>query len=283
MLVITTVAGVRARRQELWRQGLRVAFVPTMGALHEGHLALVRRGRELADEVWASVFVNPTQFGPGEDFERYPRNLERDVELLSREGAALVFAPSVKEMYPHPPEVRISLPTLSQHLCGAHRPGHFSGVALVVAKLFNIVQPEVALFGAKDFQQAVIIQRLVEDLNFPVRIEVIPTVREADGLAMSSRNAYLQEGERRQAQALWQALQAGREAVLGGERSGRELEKVMLNALRRHQGVYPQYVAAVDPHTLEPVDRVADRVLLAIAALVGTTRLIDNLVVEVPR
>lgn len=283
MLVVTTVAGVRARRQELSRQGLRVAFVPTMGALHEGHLALVRRGKELADEVWASVFVNPTQFGPGEDFERYPRNLERDVELLTREGAALVFAPSVKEMYPRPPEVHISLPNLSRHLCGAHRPGHFAGVALVVAKLFNIVQPEVALFGAKDFQQAVIIRRLVEDLNVPVRIEVVPTVREADGLAMSSRNAYLSDSERQQALALWRALLAAREAVATGERRGTALEQAMLQVLRQHPGVRPQYVAAVDPDTLQPVAQVKDRVLLAIAAFVGTTRLIDNLLVEVPQ
>lgn len=282
MLVLTTIAGVRARRQELWRQGLRVAFVPTMGALHEGHLTLVRRGKELADEVWASVFVNPTQFGPGEDFERYPRNLERDVELLAREGVALVFAPSVKEMYPQAPEVTVSLPALSAHLCGAHRPGHFSGVALVVAKLFNIVQPEVALFGAKDFQQAVIIRRLVEELNFPVRIEVVPTVREADGLAMSSRNTYLSPSEREQALALWRALSAAADAVRAGTRSGRELEALMLEVLRHHPAVRPQYVAAVDPETLEPVDTASGKVLLAVAAYVGTTRLIDNLVVEAP-
>ncbi len=283
MLVVTTIAGVRARRQELWRQGKTVAFVPTMGALHEGHLSLVRRGRELADEVWASVFVNPTQFGPGEDFERYPRHLDQDVALLTKEGAALVFAPSVKEMYPRPPEVQVTLPRLAPHLCGAHRPGHFSGVALVVAKLFNIVQPEVALFGAKDFQQAVIIRRLVEDLNVPVRIEVVPTVREADGLAMSSRNSYLAESERQQAVALWQALAAAKAAVASGERRGSELEKLMLATLRRYPGVRPQYVAAVDPETLAPVERVAGGVLLAIAAYVGNTRLIDNLLVEVPQ
>jgi len=170
MLIVTTKEAVRARRQELWRQGVRVAFVPTMGALHEGHLALVRRARELADEVWVSIFVNPTQFGPGEDFQRYPRNLERDIELLQQERVQLLFAPEVKEMYPRPPQVVLELPELAAHLCGAHRPGHFRGVALVVAKLFNIVQPEVALFGAKDFQQARLVQRMVEDLDFPVRI-----------------------------------------------------------------------------------------------------------------
>ncbi|MCX7895610.1 MAG: pantoate--beta-alanine ligase [Thermoanaerobaculum sp.] len=283
MLVVTTIAAVRARRHELWRSGHKVAFVPTMGALHEGHLTLVRRGRELADEVWVSVFVNPTQFGPGEDFARYPRTLERDVELLREVGASLVFAPSEKEMYPRPAEVSLTFPNLSRHLCGAHRPGHFAGVALVVSKLFNIVQPEVALFGAKDFQQAVLVQRLVEDLNFPVRLEVVPTVREADGLAMSSRNAYLDASQRQQALALWRALSAAQAAVLKGERSAKALEGLMLSVLGQTPGVRPQYVAAVDPETLEPVEEVQGTVLLALAAYVGSTRLIDNLLVEVPQ
>jgi len=281
MLIVTTKEAVRARRQELWRQGVRVAFVPTMGALHEGHLALVRRGRELADEVWVSIFVNPTQFGPGEDFQRYPRNLERDIELLQRERVQLLFAPEVKEMYPRPPQVVLELPELAAHLCGAHRPGHFRGVALVVAKLFNIVQPEVALFGAKDFQQARLVQRMVEDLDFPVRIEVVPTVREADGLAMSSRNSYLGPGERRAALAFSRALREAAAAVARGERRGRELEQLMLSCLRQEPGVEPQYVAAVDPQTLEPLGEVQESVLLAVAGFVGSTRLIDNLLVEV--
>jgi pantoate--beta-alanine ligase len=281
MLVVTTIAGVRARRQELFRQGRRVAFVPTMGALHEGHLALVRRGRELAEEVWVSIFVNPTQFGPGEDFARYPRNLERDAALLRAEGAHLLFAPSVKEMYPEKPQVVLDLPQLASHLCGLHRPGHFRGVALVVAKLFNIVQPDVALFGAKDFQQARIIQKLVEDLNFPLRLEVVPTVREADGLALSSRNTYLTPKEREAARALFRALQEGARAVQEGQRQGPALEAVLLQALLQEEGVRPQYVAAVDPETLEPLLQVEKRVLLAVAAYVGTTRLIDNLLVEV--
>jgi len=281
MLVVSTKQAVRARRQELWRQGLRVAFVPTMGALHEGHLALVRRGRELADEVWVSIFVNPTQFGPGEDFDRYPRNLERDTALLEQEGVHLLFAPEVREMYPRPPQVVLELPELGAHLCGAHRPGHFRGVALVVAKLFNIVQPEVALFGAKDFQQALLVQRMVEDLDFPVHIEVVPTVREEDGLAMSSRNSYLAPEERRAALAFSRALREAAGAVARGERQGRALEELMLACLREQPAVRPQYVAAVDPATLEPVERIQERVLLAVAGFVGSTRLIDNLLVEV--
>lgn len=281
MLVVATISGVRARRRELFRQGLRVALVPTMGALHEGHLALVRRGRQEADEVWVSIFVNPTQFGPGEDFERYPRNLERDAQLLREEGVSLLFAPTVGEMYPQEPQVVLDVPGLSGHLCGIHRPGHFQGVALVVAKLFNIVQPEVALFGAKDFQQATLIRRMVEELNFPVRIVVVPTVREEDGLAMSSRNAYLTPRERRAATALSRALQATAEVARAGERRGKALEVHLLQCLRQEGSVRPQYVAAVDPETLLPLELVQNRVLLAVAAFVGSTRLIDNLLVEV--
>lgn len=281
MLVVATISGVRARRRELFRQGLRVALVPTMGALHEGHLALVRRGRQEADEVWVSIFVNPTQFGPEEDFERYPRNLERDAQLLREEGVSLLFAPTVGEMYPQEPQVVLDVPGLSGHLCGIHRPGHFQGVALVVAKLFNIVQPEVALFGAKDFQQATLIRRMVEELNFPVRIVVVPTVREEDGLAMSSRNAYLTPQERRAATALSRALQATAEVARAGERRGKALEVYLLQCLRQEGSVRPQYVAAVDPETLLPLELVQNRVLLAVAAFVGSTRLIDNLLVEV--
>ncbi len=281
MLVVTSIAAVRSRRQELFRQGLRVAFVPTMGALHQGHLALVRRARELGDEVWVSIFVNPTQFGPGEDYERYPRDLERDAALLRQEGVQLLFAPSVREMYPKPPQVLLDLPALAGHLCGAHRPGHFRGVALVVAKLFNIVQPDVAVFGAKDYQQARIVRQLVEDLTFSCAIEVVPTVREADGLAMSSRNSYLSQEERQAALSLSRALQAAAQAVAAGERSGSALEALLLSELEKHPGVRPQYVAAVHPETLQPLAHISDRVVLAVAAFVGSTRLIDNLLVEV--
>jgi pantoate--beta-alanine ligase len=281
MLLITTVAGVRARREEIARRGLRLAFVPTMGALHDGHLALVRRARELADEVWASVFVNPTQFAPGEDFEAYPRDLEGDRQRLEDEGVALLFAPATREIYRQPALVTIDLPELTAPLCGAHRPGHFAGVALVVAKLFNIVQPHVAVFGAKDYQQATVIRRLVEDLSFPVTIEVVPTVRESDGLAMSSRNAYLSPEERRAATVLQRALQAGGAALAAGERRGDALQNLLAAEVAREPLARLQYAAAVDPVTLRPLERVAGKVLLALAVFVGTTRLIDNLVAEV--
>ena len=280
MLLVTTIAGVRARREELARTGQRVALVPTMGALHEGHLTLVRRGRELADEVWASIFVNPAQFGPTEDFASYPRDLERDRALLEREGATLLFAPSVREIYPRPAATVIDVPELAAGLCGPYRPGHFCGVALVVAKLLNIVQPHVAVFGAKDWQQAVVIRRLVEDLDMPVHIEVHPTVREEDGLARSSRNAYLSPEERRTATALSRALEAAATALADGEKRGAALELILATEIGRAPGARLQYTAAVDPATLQPVATAEGPVLLALAVYVGSTRLIDNVLTE---
>lgn len=281
MLLARTISAVRARRQELSRSGRRVAFVPTMGALHEGHLALIDRARALADEVWASIFVNPTQFTAGEDFSRYPRDEERDAQLLRERGVTLLFAPEVKEIYPRPASTTIDIPTLTAGLCGAHRPGHFQGVLLVVAKLLNIVQPEVALFGAKDYQQALVIRRMVEELCIPVRIEVVPTVRAADGLALSSRNAYLEPEQRRAATVLSRALAAAAAQVRAGEHRAAALEQVIATTLAGEPHVTLQYVAAVDPDTLEPLPMVRRRVLLAVAAIVGPARLIDNLVVEV--
>jgi len=282
MLVITTVSGVRARRAELARTGRRLAFVPTMGALHEGHLALVRHARELADEVWASVFVNPAQFAPGEDFDRYPRDLERDRALLEQAGAAMLFAPSTKEIYPRPSATIVDVPALSGGLCGAHRPGHFRGVALVVAKLLNIVQPHVAVFGAKDWQQATVIRRMVDDLCLPVHIDIHPTEREGDGLARSSRNAYLSPEERRAATVLHRALEKAAAAVQAGERSGSALEAETASEVARESLARLQYVAAVDPDTLAPLATIPARVLIALAVHVGATRLIDNIYVEVP-
>jgi pantoate--beta-alanine ligase len=281
MLLLTTVAGVRARRAELTTTGRRVAFVPTMGALHEGHLALARRGRELADEVWASVFVNPTQFAPGEDFDRYPQDLERDRALLESVGVTVVFAPSAKEVYPRPAATVIDLPELAAGLCGVHRPGHFRGVALVVAKLLNIVQPDIAVFGAKDWQQATIVRRMVEDLCLPVRIEVHPTQREDDGLARSSRNAYLADEERRSAAVLHRSLESAAALVRAGERRGAAVEAHLAAELSKEERVRLQYVAAVDPDTLAPLARITGRALLAVAAHVGATRLIDNVITEV--
>jgi len=282
MHFLTTIAGVRSRREEAARLGARIALVPTMGALHAGHLALVARGRELADEVWASVFVNPAQFGPGEDFAAYPRTLERDRDLLAGAGAAVLFAPNAKEMYPRTPAVAIDVPALAAGMCGAFRPGHFAGVALVVTKLLAIVRPHVAVFGAKDYQQAAVVRRLAADLDLATAIDVAPTVREPDGLAMSSRNAYLSPDERRAAPVLHRALTAAAAAIAAGERSGPALEALMAATVAAEPLARVQYAAAADPGDLAPVTRVGRRVLLALAAHVGATRLIDNVVVEVP-
>ena len=281
MLHFTTIRGVRARREELARSGARLAFVPTMGALHEGHLTLVRAARELADEVWASVFVNPTQFSAGDDFARYPRDLEGDRALLARNGVAVLFAPSTKELYPRESATVIDVEGLASGLCGTHRPGHFRGVALVVAKLLNIVQPHVAVFGAKDAQQAAVIRRMVEDLNFPCDVRVIPTVREADGLAMSSRNAYLTVAERQAATAIHRALERVGNAVREGERRGHVLESLLAAEITGQPTLRLQYAAAVDRDTMRPVASVEGAVLLAVALYAGSTRLIDNELVEV--
>ncbi len=276
MRLIRTIAEARAARTATRAAGRTVAFVPTMGALHEGHLALVRRARELGDEVWVSIFVNPTQFGPGEDYERYPRDLDGDRARLEGEGVAMVFAPEVAEMYPRPPVVRIGFGGLEEVLCGAHRPGHFAGVGLVVSKLFHIVEPEVAVFGQKDAQQAVLIRRLVADLDLPVRIVVAPTVREPDGLALSSRNAYLTPEERAVAPALYRALLHGRELVASGEADPEAVEAAVAGAVRTEPRFELEYAACVDPETLSRPARIEGPVLLALAARLGAARLIDN-------
>lgn len=282
MQVETTIAGVRARRRSERDAGLRAALVPTMGFLHEGHLSLVRRARELGDRVWVSVFVNPTQFGPGEDFNRYPRDLDRDLELLCDEGVTAVFAPSVEEMYPRPPVVEISFSGLERVLCGASRPVHFGGVGLVVSKLFNIVQPDVAVFGQKDAQQALLIRRLVEDLDLPVVVEVAPTVREPDGLAMSSRNAYLSAAERHAAPVLHRALREAADAIAIGERDPSAVHGLMRRVVAEEPLIDLEYAECVDQSDLTTPDRITRPVLLAVAARAGSTRLIDNLPVTPP-
>jgi pantoate--beta-alanine ligase len=262
-----------------WRRDdMTVCLVPTMGNLHRGHLALVQRARDLADRVAVSIFVNPLQFGQGEDFDRYPRTLERDLSLLEAEGVHLVFTPGVDALYPRPAaeQTRVEVPGLSDILCGASRPGHFVGVATVVCKLLNLVRPDVAVFGEKDFQQLMVLRRMVEDLNMPVRVAGLPTVREPDGLAMSSRNAYLSEVERRQAPTLFLALQRTAEAVKAGDDDLAALERKAVEQIAAG-GLGPDYVSirrANDLGLPGPVDR--DLVVLA-AACLGPTRLIDNL------
>jgi pantoate--beta-alanine ligase len=272
-----------------------VAFVPTMGALHAGHVSLIEQARKHAVNVVVSIFVNPTQFGHGEDYTRYPRPLDDDLAKCRDAGVALVFVPEAAEMYPpNLSPVVVDVPELTDTLEGKHRPGHFRGVCQVVAKLFNLVQPQVACFGQKDFQQLRVIQAMVEALDFPIRIVPCPTLRESDGLAMSSRNQYLSADERRRALAISRALFQARDDVAAGVRQTNRLiatmQKILLDVGsvggKDHQtplGHVPvsiDYIAAVDPGTLRQVDSVTAPTLLAIAARVGTTRLIDNVVVE---
>jgi pantoate--beta-alanine ligase len=269
---------VRARVHAARAAGETVALVPTMGALHEGHLALVDRARALADRVVVSIFVNPLQFGPGEDLERYPRDLARDLTLAAGRGVDLVFAPSAAEMYPlGAPEVSVVPGPMAERLCGASRPGHFRGVLTVVAKLFGIVAPDVAVFGQKDYQQAALLRRMVEDLDIPVRIDVAPTVREADGLAMSSRNVYLSNDERARALALPRALERCGALFAAGERDADALRAALHSALAA-SGVDPEYAEVADPATLEPVRRAVPGTVCLVAARIGATRLIDNAV-----
>ncbi len=273
--VLRTVADVRAWRARTRRDGETVALVPTMGALHEGHLSLIDVAVSAADAVIVSVFVNPTQFGPAEDFEEYPRDLERDQELVSARGAETVFVPSTSEMYPAAQTIWVEPGPLGDRLCGPGRPGHFRGVLTVVAKLFAIVEPDLAVFGQKDFQQSVLIRGMVEQLRFPIRILVAPTVREPDGLALSSRNTYLSDAERDVALSLSRALRAVRERFRAGEYDRATLESLVRGELES-AGAEVEYAEIVDPDRLESTDAASPDDVCAIAARVGTTRLIDN-------
>ena len=264
-----------------WRQkGLSVALVPTMGYFHEGHLALMRMARSRADRVVVSLFVNPSQFGPEEDLDRYPRDLERDTELAKGQGVDCLFSPSAGEMYLPGFQTWIDVERLSQGLCGASRPGHFRGVATVVAKLFNIVRPDIAVFGQKDFQQLQIIHRMVKDLNMPIDIIAHPIVREPDGLAMSSRNYYLSIEERKSALSLSQALRLGEKMVADGIRSGQDIIQAVRDHILSHAGTKIDYIFLGDPEELEECQEVHGKALLALAVWVGRTRLIDNTLLE---
>jgi pantoate--beta-alanine ligase len=268
---------MRAASHAARRAGKRLGFVPTMGALHEGHLSLVRAARSSCDALAASIFVNPTQFAPNEDLGKYPRPFERDRELLEREGVELLFAPSVEEMYPAGAVTWVTVEGLSDKLDGRSRPGHFRGVATVVAKLFHIVEPDAAFFGQKDAAQVAIIRRMVRDLNLPMEIVVCPIVRESDGLAMSSRNAYLDADQRKRALALHRALTRVQRMADGGERKTSELVAAGRAEFTGKSSVRLDYFEIVDPDTLDPVDSISSGALVAVAAFVGSTRLIDNI------
>lgn len=274
---VTSVAAMRSKADEMRREGKRIGFVPTMGYLHEGHLDLIRTLRPLCDCVVVSIFVNPSQFGPGEDLQRYPRDLERDSNLAEDAGCDLLFVPTAEEMYPAGARTWVTVEGLGAVLEGAFRPTHFRGVATVVTMLFNIVKPHMAAFGQKDAQQALIIRRMVRDLHMDVELSIVPTRREADGLAMSSRNTYLSGSERNEALAISRSLRIAREAFAAGEHRVAALRERMTEELTATGALLLDYLAFVDAETLEDVATIDDRpVLVAIAARIGTTRLIDN-------
>lgn len=275
--VITSAATLRARLNRARRAGHRVAFVPTMGYLHEGHLSLMRLARQRAELLVTSIFVNPTQFAPGEDLASYPRDLDRDVLLCQRVGADVVFAPSAEVMYPSGAQTIVRVTEMTQGLCGASRPTHFQGVATIVAKLFNLVQPDLAVFGEKDYQQLAVIRRMVRDLNFPIEIVGGPIVREDDGLAMSSRNVYLSSEQRAQAPALHAALQRCAALVARGERDGAALLAAARATIEAQPLARVDYIELVDPDHLTPITTVgAGGAVMALAVFFGDTRLIDN-------
>lgn len=281
MLDLQTISAVRQHLREHRLATRRIGLVPTMGALHEGHRSLIRAARSGCDVVVVSIFVNPTQFAPGEDFDRYPRSLDADLAACRAEGADVVFCPSAADMYPPGSVTTVAVSELAEGLCGAHRPGHFTGVATVVTKLFNIVQPDVAYFGQKDAQQVAVIRRMVRDLFLPLEIVVCPTVREADGLALSSRNAYLSPDERRRAVSLSAALRWAEAQVANGQRAAKPLVTEMYRQIQAAGPCSIDYIEVVDAEDLRPREQIFGRCLIAVAVRIGSTRLIDNVVVEV--
>ena len=278
MRVLETIQQMRSSCEAARQGEKRLGFVPTMGALHEGHLSLVRAAKARCQVVAASIFVNPTQFGPNEDFSKYPRSFERDQKLLEKEGVELLFAPSVEEMYPEGAVTFVTVEGLSERLCGKSRPGHFRGVTTVVSKLFHITQPDLAFFGQKDAAQVAIIRRMVLDLNLGVEIVVCPIVREADGLAMSSRNAYLSLQQHRSALVLSRSLAQVKKLFEQGERCAGKLGAAGRQVFSEEPSVRLDYFQIVNPETLEPVESISAPALVAVAAFVGGTRLIDNIV-----
>jgi pantoate--beta-alanine ligase len=287
--ICATIPEARAACRDVRRDAhpgrKRLGLIPTMGALHEGHLSLVRAAKAQCDAVAVSIFVNPTQFGPTEDLSKYPRQFERDCRLLEKEGVEILFAPSVEEIYPSRTTegsvTWVTVEGLSEKLDGRSRPGHFRGVTTIVAKLFNIIEPDAAFFGQKDAAQLAVIRRMVRDLNFAIEIVAGPIVREADGLAMSSRNAYLNRDERSRALVLQRSLLCAQHEFLAGERIAAELISIGKQVLASEPGVVLDYFEVVDPDTLDPVERISRRALVAVAAYVGSTRLIDNLLFDV--
>jgi pantoate--beta-alanine ligase len=283
MKIIRSLTAMVAWSERLVREGVRIGLVPTMGALHEGHRALIREARLRCDELVVSIFVNPAQFGPQEDLAKYPRPISQDRALCRKEGVDICFEPTVEAMYPSGFQTMVTLPAIARWWEGEVRPHHFSGVATVVTKLFGIVHPQISLFGQKDFQQSTLVRQLVKDLNLGVEIIVCPTVREADGLAMSSRNVYLSPDERKRAVTLYKSLLAGAEVIQRGVTNGATIQEAMVQVIKDEPAMTIDYLAVCDPHRLEPLSAVTSRVVLLGAVRIGSVRLIDNLLVIPPR
>ncbi len=280
MKIVRDIAEMQQLAETYRQEGKRIGFVPTMGYLHEGHLSLMRQARPRCDVLVVSIFVNPTQFGPNEDFERYPRDFERDERLCRQEGVDVVFYPTAEAMYPQPYRTYVNVEQLTETMCGASRPGHFRGVTTVVTKLFHIVKPHLAVFGQKDYQQSLVIRQMVRDLNFDITIVVAPIVREADGLAMSSRNNYLTQEERQQALVLYRSLRKAEELIEQGEQDAARILEAMQQIIAGAPDARIDYIVIVDGDTLEPVTRVKDNTVIALAVFIGNTRLIDNTIIR---
>jgi pantoate--beta-alanine ligase len=280
MKILRKTSQMFAFSRQVKCKGRTLGFVPTMGALHEGHLSLIRRAARENDAVVVSIFVNPIQFGPKEDFKKYPRTFSHDARLCKREGVSAIFYPAIKELYPAGYKTYVTVEDLSIRLCGASRPGHFKGVATVVTKLFNIVNPDTAYFGQKDAQQAVIIKKMVLDLNMPVKIKVMPTLRDKDGLALSSRNVYLNKEEREDALVLSQALNLAKGLIKAGARDSSRIINSLRQLIQRKKSAQIDYISIVDSFNLRPIKRITNGCIIALAVRIGKTRLIDNIIIS---
>ncbi len=280
MDIAKTIDSTRELIKDARKADKTIGLVPTMGALHIGHISLIEAAKKQTNYVVVSIFVNPTQFGAAEDFDKYPQPFEQDTKICREHGVDLVFAPSVNEMYPSQNVTWVNIEKLTETLCGRSRPGHFKGVTAVCAKLFNIIQPDIALFGQKDAQQAVVIKRMVADLHMPLKIQVCPTVREDDGLAVSSRNKYLTPQERKDAPLLYESLQKAKQLIQAGTTDAEKIITEMKKILSRSEVLQPEYIEIVNAETLQPINPVIGPALIALAARLGSARLIDNILID---
>jgi pantoate--beta-alanine ligase len=281
MKVVEKIKNLKELIAQAKAAGKKIGFVPTMGALHAGHFSLIKAAKEQTDFVVVSIFVNPTQFGPAEDFDKYPKTLDADTAGCEKLGVDIIFVPSISEIYPSKNLTWVNVEKLTEPLCGKSRPGHFRGVATVCAKLFNIVEPDIAFFGQKDAQQSIVVKQMIADLNMPLQIVVCPTVRESDGLAMSSRNKYLNAEERKDAALIYAALQEAELFIKAGHRKSSELIGEMEKILKISNRIKIEYISILDSRTLEEIDRAKGKVLIAIAAKLGQARLIDNIILNI--